>query len=77
MPPTLPELIINRCEPAFVDRFIPGSYPSKIAEPCAPSVRHPTGRFSINIELAEPTFSGKCRQTRHEGRIILGDDSLF
>src|SRR5687767_13886227 len=77
MPPTLPELIIYRRKPAFVDRLVPGPYPSKITEPIAPSVRHPTRRFLINIELSEATLAGKRGQTRHECWIILGNDSLI
>src|SRR5215203_3436048 len=77
MSPTLAELIIDRCEPAFIDRLVPGSYPSKLTKPRPPAVRHPTRRFLINIELSEAGLAGQCRYACHECRIVLGDKSLL
>src|SRR4029453_17638810 len=76
MAPTFPELIIDRCEPAFVDRLVSSSYPSKLAKPGTPAFRHPTGGFLINIELPEAGPSSEGGDARHEGGIVLGDDSL-
>jgi hypothetical protein len=70
-------LIIDRGEPAFIDRFIPGSYPSELTEPRSPTIRDPPRQFLINIEMAEAGLSGKRRYASHQGRIILGDDSLL
>jgi hypothetical protein len=52
-------LIIHRGKPAFIDRFIPGSYPGELAELRAPSIRDPPRRFLINIKVAEAGLSGK------------------
>jgi hypothetical protein len=70
-------LIIDRREPAFIDRLVSGSYPRKLTEPCTPAVRYPTSRLLINIELPEAGLPSKCRYAGYEGRIVLGDDSLL
>src|SRR5215207_7717096 len=77
MPPAFPELIIDRREPAFVDRLVAGSHPSKLAEPVVPAVSHPTSRFLINVELPEAGLSSESCHSRHQGRIVFGDDSLL
>src|SRR4029453_11944512 len=77
MSPTVPQLIIHRGEPAFIDRFISGSYPGLLTEPRSPTIRNAPRRFLINIEMAEAGLSRKRRHASHQGRIILGDDSLL
>src|SRR5512133_3850 len=76
MSPTVSKLIISGGEPTFVDRLIPGPYPSQLCKPRSPSIRYPVRLLMIDIELPETALPGNCRHARHEGRIILGDDSL-
>ena len=70
----LPQCVVDRSEPAFIDRFITGPHPGAIAQHIAPPSRDPPRILSIDVDLAEAALPRKRGNSRHEGGVIFGDD---